>query len=204
MSEAWDDEEVAAAGERVRKLNEALRKRERELGILSEISARIHGEEEVERVLDIALEEILERFDLKAAWIFMGNDQDRQLNFAAARGVNPAYLAHVRQRGLGECLCPEVFWTGHRMQIRNTTECPRMPLIVEGLNTPVAHACVPLHFEGHRRGVLNVAARPGSCSPTRNCASSRRSAIRSASRWSAPRTCAPSAGATRRRGRWPP
>jgi signal transduction histidine kinase len=54
-----------------------------------------------------------------------------------------------------------VFETGHRMQVRNTTECPRMPTIVEGLSRPVAHACVPLTFDGTSRGVLNVAARPG-------------------------------------------
>jgi signal transduction histidine kinase len=35
-----------------------------------------------------------------------------------------------------------------------------MPTIVEGLKAPVTHACIPLRFEGERRGVLNVAARP--------------------------------------------
>ncbi|HET8647922.1 MAG TPA: GAF domain-containing protein, partial [Vicinamibacteria bacterium] len=71
------------------------------------------------------------------------------------------YLEEVRRDGLGECLCPEVFWTGHRMQARNTLQCPRMPHIVPGLSAPVAHACVPLKFEGSTKGVLNVAARPG-------------------------------------------
>ncbi len=47
------------------------------------------------------------------------------------------------------------------MQVRNTTQCPRMPTIVEGLKEPVAHACIPLNFEGPSRGVLNVAAKPG-------------------------------------------
>src|SRR5262249_12456822 len=62
---------------------------------------------------------------------------------------------------LGRCLCPEVFSSGHPMQARNTTECPRMPSIVAGLARPVAHACIPLRFEARSRGVLNVAARPG-------------------------------------------
>lgn len=47
------------------------------------------------------------------------------------------------------------------MQARNTTQCPRMPDIVAGLKAPVAHACIPLKFEGTTKGVLNVAARPG-------------------------------------------
>jgi signal transduction histidine kinase len=36
-----------------------------------------------------------------------------------------------------------------------------MPDIVEGLATPLAHARIPLRFEGTSRGVLNVACRPG-------------------------------------------
>jgi len=36
-----------------------------------------------------------------------------------------------------------------------------MPTIGAGLDQPVAHASVPLAFEGTSRGVLNVAARPG-------------------------------------------
>ena len=47
------------------------------------------------------------------------------------------------------------------MQARNTTQCPRMPDIIEGLSAPVAHACIPLRFDETTRGVLNVAARPG-------------------------------------------
>jgi len=35
-----------------------------------------------------------------------------------------------------------------------------MPTIAEGLDQPVAHACIPLAFNGTSRGVLNLAARP--------------------------------------------
>jgi signal transduction histidine kinase len=147
--------------ERVRALEVAGRQREQELQVLSQVAARVHAEEDVTAILDIALEAILERMDLKAAWIFIGDDRDKKLRLVAARGVAADYLEEVRTQGLGECLCPEVFWSGHRMQARNTTQCPRMPDIVEGLKEPVAHACIPLKFDGGVRGVLNVAARPG-------------------------------------------
>jgi len=147
--------------ERVRALTQALEKRDQELSILSEVAAGVHGEEDVARILDIALEEILRQLQLKTAWVFMGDERDRKLHLAASRGVNPVYLEQIEKEGLEECLCPEVFWSGHRMQVRNTTQCPRMPTIVEGLAAPVAHACIPLRFEGRSRGVLNVAARPG-------------------------------------------
>ena len=147
--------------ERVRALNRELRQRERELMILSQVAGRVHGSDEVPQILDIALEEILDRLDLNAAWIFAGDEREGKLHLVASRGVSPAYLEEVRNHGLGECLCPEVFWSGHRMQARNTTQCPRMPDIIPGLTAPVAHACIPLKFEGATKGVLNVAARPG-------------------------------------------
>src|SRR5215470_154375 len=157
-----DDERLRQAYEdRVRALTREARQRERELVILSQVAARVHGAEEVKQILDIALEEILGRMDLNAAWIFVGDERERKLELVTSRGVSSRYLEEVRTQGLGECLCPEVLWTGHRMQARNTTQCPRMPDIVAGLKAPVAHACIPLRFDRGRRGVLNVAARPG-------------------------------------------
>ena len=157
---AGSDRQDPPGEDRVKALSDAIRHRERELTILSQVAGRVHGADQVQEIFDIALEEILERMELKAAWIFVGDDTDRRLHLAASRGVSPAYLADVRANGLGECLCPEVFGSGHPMQARNTTQCPRMPQIVGGLDAPVAHACIPLKFEGATKGVLNVAARP--------------------------------------------
>ena len=147
--------------DRVRVLEADIAARNRELKILAEVAAKVHGEDEVEAILDIALEEILSRLGLGTAWVFIGDEKDNKLHLAASRGVSPVYLEEIARTGLGECLCPEVFWTGHRMQARNTTQCPRMPTIVDGLTEPVAHACIPLRFDRGSRGVLNVANRPG-------------------------------------------
>ena len=147
--------------EQVRILTETVERQQRELAILSHVAARIHLEDDEQAVFEIALDEILERLGLTAAWIFTGDERDRELRLTASRGVSRDYLEQVRTQGLGECLCPEVFGLGRRMQARNRTQCPRMPQIVEGLAEPVAHACIPLKFEGATMGVLNVAARPG-------------------------------------------
>jgi signal transduction histidine kinase len=147
--------------ERVRALTHAIESKKEQLSLLSAVAVRTHAAEEPRQVLELALEEILDRLRLRAAWVFMGSDEDRKLRFAASRGVSASYLEAVDRSGLDDCLCPEVFETGRRMEARNTTQCPRMPTIVEGLKEPVAHACIPLRFEGHGRGVLNVAARPG-------------------------------------------
>ena len=147
--------------QQVRRLEALVERRTRELEILSSVAERIHAAEDAQQVLDICLAEILR-------------------GPRAQRGVGPArvaagpqagaggrprglgtYLEEIRRDGLGECLCREVFSAGQSMQARNTTECPRMPAIVDGLAAPVAHACVPLRMHGASvRGVLNVAARP--------------------------------------------
>ncbi|HVQ28567.1 MAG TPA: GAF domain-containing protein [Vicinamibacteria bacterium] len=155
------DELREAYEERARRLTETVESRERWLSVLSAVAVRTHGCEDTREILEIAISEILARFGLKAAWVFMGSLDDKKLHFAASQGVSKEYLEAVEREGLEDCLCPEVFWTGHRMEARNTTQCPRMPTIVEGLTIPVAHACIPLRFEGQTRGVLNLAARPG-------------------------------------------
>jgi signal transduction histidine kinase len=147
--------------ERVRGLEEALAHRKRELQILSAVASRVHDQEDVAIILRSALEEILRGLQLDAAWVLLGDGPGGRLRLAAQQGLSTEYLRDIEVRGLSECLCPEVFSSRHRMQVRNTTECPRMPTLVAGLHEPVAHACIPLNFEGPSRGVLNVAARPG-------------------------------------------
>jgi signal transduction histidine kinase len=151
---------ASADDERVRVLQSAIERRDRELQILSVVASRIHGEDDPTAILEIALDEILDGTGLQAAWIFLGDQREKRLHLAAHRGISSAYLEEVRRDGLGACLCPEVFWSGHRMVARNTTQCPRMPHIVEGQQAPTAHACIPLRFEGGARGVLNLAAAP--------------------------------------------
>lgn len=145
----------------------AIEQRERELAILAAISTRLHGEEDVQAILDSTLETLTSGLGLRTAWVFLEDEKDGKLRLAAHRGLSETYLELTRARGLGECLCREVFATGHGGQARNTTECPRMPMIAQGLESrdrngrPGAHASVPLAFNGTSRGVLNVAARPG-------------------------------------------
>ena len=153
---------MAKRTSRLRALQQAIEYRERELAILAEVSERLHGEEDVQAILEATLDAVLKGFGLETAWVFLEEEKAPRLRLAAHRGVSQAYLEAVRARGLGECLCREVLASGHGRQARNTTDCPRMPTIAEGLDQPVAHASVPLVFNGASQGVLNVAAPRGS------------------------------------------
>jgi signal transduction histidine kinase len=141
----------------LRQLQEAIQHRQQELRVLADVSMRLHGEEDVQAILDNTLDALLDGLGLQTAWIFL-EDKDRSLRLAAHRGISPDYLELLQSRGLGECLCRRVFETGEARQAFNRTDCPRMPMIGAGLARPVAHASVPLAFNGTSRGVLNVAA----------------------------------------------
>lgn len=135
--------------------------RKRELAILADIAARLHGQEDVGAILQHTLDSLLDGLGLSTAWVFLEDPGDGQLRLAAHRGVSRSYLDKIEAVGLGECLCPGVFASGKGALARNTTQCPRMPTIAEGLEQPVAHACIPMAFNGASRGVLNLAAAPG-------------------------------------------
>lgn len=158
---------MATGSSRHRALQQAVEHRERELAILADISTRFHGEEDAQVILDTTLDALLTGLGLDTAWVFLEDDKDQRLRLAAHRGLSPAYLDLARTRGLGECLCRQALASGRGVQARNTTECPRMPMIAasldlaEGAGPAAAHASVPLAFDGTSRGVLNVAARPG-------------------------------------------
>jgi signal transduction histidine kinase len=154
-------ESQVSPAERLEALQLSVARRERELAILGDISARHHRQENVEDILDTTLDGLLTGLGLRSAWVLLWDEAGGRLRLAAHRGLSPEYLALVERKGLGECLCRQVFTTGHGRQARNTLDCPRMPMIGEGLQQPAAHASVPLAFNGPSRGVLNVAAPPG-------------------------------------------
>ena len=145
----------------VRQLQDAVQRRQRELRILADISMRLHGEEDVQAILDGTLDALLDGLGLQTAWIFLEEDATRQLRLVAHRGISAEYLGLLQHRGLGACLCQRVFESGEARQALNRTDCPRMATIGTSLAEASAHASVPLAFNGTSRGVLNVAAPAG-------------------------------------------
>ena len=145
----------------IRSQGEMLAKRNIELEALREFAGRIQVQEGGEReILEAALDLVLEKLGLEAGWIFWGEANRGTLELAASRGVAEEFVCEARERGIGDCLCKDVFRTGRRMEARNTTECPRLPHLVRG-SGPIAHASIPLQFERGALGVMNIANRPG-------------------------------------------
>jgi signal transduction histidine kinase len=130
------------------------------LEALRDLGIRLQGLQREDAMLETALELALDRLALASGWIFWGEVATGRLELAAARGVSEAFIAEARERGIGLCLCRDVFATGRLMFARNTVDCPRLPDMI-GSAAPMTHACIPLKFERGILGVMNIANRPG-------------------------------------------
>jgi hypothetical protein len=81
-----------------RELKETIARRERELAVLARISIRLHGEEDVDAILEATVDGLLEGLGLQTAWIFLEDEKDGSLRLAAHRGISPEYLELVSVR----------------------------------------------------------------------------------------------------------
>ena len=140
---------------------ELLARRNVELEVLREMAGSLQGLPTAEAMLQAALDLVLEKLGLEAGWVLWGESERGELELAASRGISESFVRKARNEGIGECLCRDVFETGRLRFARNTTECPRMPEMIEGPGGLVSHACIPLKFERGTLGVMNIANRPG-------------------------------------------
>ena len=90
---------TASPAAEVQRLERAVAARERELAILAEVAARVHGQEDVQAILDQTLDSLLEGLELRTAWVFLEDAKNGPLHLAAHRGVGADrhVAAHHRQ-----------------------------------------------------------------------------------------------------------
>ena len=134
---------------RLRALQRAVEDRERELAILAEVSERLHGEEDVQAILDATLDAVLTGLGLETAWVFLGDEKAPKLRLAAHRGVSPAYLEARPGAGPRRVPLPggpRARATGCRPATRPSARACRRSS--RASTQPVAHACVPLASTG--------------------------------------------------------
>jgi signal transduction histidine kinase len=135
-------------------------RRSRELDVLFRVAARIHEEEDVQALLDAAVEELADGMGLHTAWIVLGDSRERFLRVAATPTLSPQAIEGLRSRSAAECACHEAHAASRRSLSVDEGACARLPLRVDGATEPAAYACVPLSSGGLVHGFLNVAVSP--------------------------------------------
>ena len=138
---------------------EKLRRRNYELSVLNSIAAQLNGSVDLDRVLQIVLEQVAELLDLKTGWIWLLNEERDAFYLAAAQNLPPA-LADNPHRMEGLCYCLGTFAKGDMSGAANINvlTCSRLAKLVAGTDGLSCHASIPLYAGDEKLGVLNVAS----------------------------------------------
>jgi two-component sensor histidine kinase/HAMP domain-containing protein len=148
-------EALAWSRQEIERQTEHLERQNRGLLALHKVAAAAHRSLRLEEILEAVLDEILERFQLQAGWVFIVSETSGALELRAHRGLSAALVA-AEQSAQNPCICTEAqSWQG---PVSGRPHCPRTffpDLGQEGLRS---HVCVPLVAQGRVRGVLHLAS----------------------------------------------
>jgi PAS domain S-box-containing protein len=135
------------------------RTRSTELAALTAIAAQVNCTQDLDEILDGALQTTLDVVGVDAGAIYLIDDVSGQLTLCARRGLSEAFVAEEGNISRGECLCglaaesqemiTAVDLAAH--QARSRPACMR-----EGFRSVL---CLPLLARGEVLGLLNVQSR---------------------------------------------
>lgn len=134
-------------------------RRTRELIILNRIAEALNREVDLSQALNVALQHIVELFNLRTGWIFLREENTSKFYTAAALHLPPALADHPRRMG-GTCYCLDEYLEGDMAGAANINAilCSRIQYLREGTDGLRYHASIPLNVQGKRPGILNVAS----------------------------------------------
>jgi two-component system NarL family sensor kinase len=137
-----------------------LRRRNRELFILSTIAAALNREVNLDQSLRTALAQVAELFGLHTGWIFLVHQKTDEFYLAEAQNLPPALAQDSCLLMEGDCTCLDSYQAGgldNRNRV-NVITCSRLEDLVDGTDGLRYHASIPLYAHQKQLGVLNVAS----------------------------------------------
>lgn len=137
-----------------------LKRRNRELYILSTIAEALNREVDLDRSLQTALEQVADLFGLHTGWVFLRRNETSDSYLASAQNLPPA-LAGDPASMEGSCSCLDSYRAGgldNRDRV-NVITCSRLQGLLAGTDGLRYHASIPLYGQNKKKlGVLNVAS----------------------------------------------
>ena len=132
---------------------------DRELVILNAISEALNRSVDLDQSLHTTLAKVAELLDLKTGWVFLLDEDSGEPYLAAAQNLPPG-LASDPRRMEGVCYCLRTYQAGDLRGAANVNvvTCSRLGGLVDGTGGLRFHASIPLHAQGKRLGLLNVAS----------------------------------------------
>ncbi|MDQ7025372.1 MAG: GAF domain-containing sensor histidine kinase [Anaerolineae bacterium] len=141
-------------------MGNALEHQNRELTILNRIAEALNREVDLQRALHVAMDNIVDLFNLNTGWIFLiESGKDDEFYTAATIALPPALAEHPRRMG-GTCYCIDSYIDGDMDGAANINAitCTRLKNVKEGTKGLRYHASIPLYAQDKQLGILNVAS----------------------------------------------
>ncbi|HOG47417.1 MAG TPA: GAF domain-containing protein [Anaerolineae bacterium] len=126
--------------------------------MLNTITVAIGRLPELTEVLDIALRKVLELTRLEMGWVFLVDEEAKELTLCTHRGLSCRLARGLDRLRFDEGLAGRVASSGEPIVVENVAEDPRLTRSVvkdEGLRF---HASVPLKSKGAILGIMSLAS----------------------------------------------
>jgi two-component system NarL family sensor kinase len=139
---------------------DARQAREGELAIIATIAQALNASADVGAALATVLSLTAEHLGLRTGWIFLNDERTGAPYLAAAQELPPGLAADPR-RMTGSCYCLDTIAEAAPEEAAsvNVVTCSRLKWLGgKGTGGLKFHASTPIHSQGRRLGVLNVAS----------------------------------------------
>jgi len=136
---------------------QAIKENERRLVSLNQISSTISQSLELEQVLNAAIDNVVDIMQVDAAWIFLLNEETRELELSAHRGFSEEFARGIDRLKIGEGFSGIVAETGKPLFTEDASQDSRLAREVVSKYNVHSLLAVPLSAKGEVNGTLDIA-----------------------------------------------
>lgn len=136
---------------------QAIKENERNLASLNQISSTISQSLELEQVLNAAIDNVVDIMQVDAAWIFLLNEETRELELSAHRGFSEEFARGIDRLKIGEGFSGVVAETGKPLFAEDASQDSRLVRDVLVKYNVHSLLAVPLSAKGEVNGTLDIA-----------------------------------------------
>jgi signal transduction histidine kinase/putative methionine-R-sulfoxide reductase with GAF domain len=129
-----------------------------ELAALDAIATLVGESQDIEEILNAALDKLLEVMDIEVAYISFVDEEAGQLKVMAHRGLGAGFVRQASEIKLDEGLAGSVVDSGQTLVVEDVSEDPRLASFPVGKERLRGYAGLPLKSRGEALGVMNVAS----------------------------------------------
>ena len=136
---------------------QAIRENERRLSSLNQISSTISQSLELGQVLNAAIDNVVDIMQVDAAWIFLLNEETRELELSAHRGFSEEFARGIDRLKIGEGFSGIVAETGKPLFTEDASQDSKLAREVVSKYNVHSMLVVPLSAKGEVNGTLDIA-----------------------------------------------